>query len=384
MISYTQYSVEEYKTALKTIVLKINDLQHRILKIQYEAPLQTVTATEIANKVGHKFSFINLQYGRLGRHVAEALQKMPHRREDGSFRWWSVLSMGQESPRGFLWEMHPSFVQALEELGWFESSVNSEGVKIVGKVRGLATFYSSGLERHEIHIDKKYAEKLPCKNGERVDINLYIGKCGYRAGIRITENNNYIWICPNLQMKTGKSITLAEVLRENEFVKNQIVHLNVSGSEIQLALPSNPVREIEEYKQSYENLAETERQAIVQSRIGQGRFRAKLIEYWCGCAITGCEASDVLKASHIKPWRISENNERLDVYNGLLLIPNLDSAFDNGLITFTDRGKIIISPLLDDKDRKKLGIHTEMFLKKIESQHIKYLEYHRINIFKDN
>ena len=102
----------------------------------------------------------------------------------------------------------------------------------------------------------------------------------------------------------------------------------------------------------------------MQSRVGQERFRAKLIEYWTGCAITECQAIDILKASHIKPWRHSNNNERLDVYNGLLLIPNLDATFDSGLITFNDAGEIIISPFLNDKDYKILGIHRNMRIKK--------------------
>jgi 5-methylcytosine-specific restriction protein A len=56
----------------------------------------------------------------------------------------------------------------------------------------------------------------------------------------------------------------------------------------------------------------------------------------------------LLKASHIKPWRDSDNAERLDIYNGLLLIPNLDSAFDKGYISFDDGGKIIISDMIKD------------------------------------
>lgn len=92
---------------------------------------------------------------------------------------------------------------------------------------------------------------------------------------------------------------------------------------------SNALQDIEEFKISHKELTETVREAIVQSRIGQGMFRDDLKKYWGEkCAVTGCELVKTLKASHIKPWRSSNNTERLDVYNGLLLIPNLDSAFD--------------------------------------------------------
>lgn len=144
---------------------------------------------------------------------------------------------------------------------------------------------------------------------------------------------------------------------------------------------SNPIQEIEDYKESYETLSETERETVVQSRVGQGRFRSKLINYWRECAVTGCQTIKILNSSHIKPWRYSNNKERLDIYNGLLLIPNLDRVFDRGLITFDIEGKIIISDLLDNNDRDKLGIKSEMSIKKIEEPHKKYLEYHRQNVF---
>lgn len=146
---------------------------------------------------------------------------------------------------------------------------------------------------------------------------------------------------------------------------------------------TNPLQEIETYQFSYENLPETEREAIVQSRVGQGKFRSNLIKYWAGCcAVTGCTVTTVLKASHIKPWRDSSNLERLDLYNGLLLTPNLDSAFDNGFISFDDDGKIIVSNLLEDEDKAKLSIRPEGCLRRLEEQHLKYLEYHRKNVFK--
>jgi len=143
----------------------------------------------------------------------------------------------------------------------------------------------------------------------------------------------------------------------------------------------NIFQDIEEFKISNRELPETAREAIVQSRIGQGTFRNDLKKYWRKCAITGCEFTEILKASHIKPWRDSDNAERLDVYNGLLLTPNLDSAFDKGYISFDNEGKIIISSLLRENDKSKLGINSEMRIGKLEQNHIKYLEYHRQNIF---
>lgn len=145
---------------------------------------------------------------------------------------------------------------------------------------------------------------------------------------------------------------------------------------------SNPLKEIRQFRETYQNLRETERESIVQSRIGQGIFRDKLMSYWEACSITNCEDFSLLRASHIKPWRVSNNEERLDVFNGLLLIPNLDLAFDKGLITFNEKGKIIISNRLSPQTCETLGIKSSMRLKKIEENHLPYLAFHREKIFK--
>ena len=76
------------------------------------------------------------------------------------------------------------------------------------------------------------------------------------------------------------------------------------------------------------DIGETEKSNLVKSRIGQGIFRQKLASYWNSCAITGFKDMSLLVASHIKPWRASTNSERLDPFNGFLLTPNLDKAFD--------------------------------------------------------
>ena len=133
--------------------------------------------------------------------------------------------------------------------------------------------------------------------------------------------------------------------------------------------------------QVYLNLSSTERNAIIKARIGQGQFRDNLIEYWSACAVTGCTETKLLRASHIKPWSKSDLSERLSLYNGLLLSPNLDACFDTGLISFDEKGNIVISPQITENDLAALGVHREMRLSKLENDHKKYLEYHRKNIF---
>lgn len=129
------------------------------------------------------------------------------------------------------------------------------------------------------------------------------------------------------------------------------------------------------------NIKATEKDSIVKSRIGQGIFRNELIEYWHGCAISQCPFTWMLIASHIKPWRDADNQERLDTYNGLLLLPNYDKLFDLGYISFTQTGKIMYSRLLDKFEREAIGLTSDLHLVKLENQHLKYLKYHNENCF---
>ncbi len=192
-----------------------------------------------------------------------------------------------------------------------------------------------------------------------------------------------------------KTASVFSQLREDSQRKNMPEVLEYLRNTLKRYVPSpfygdvanliaNPIHDIQAYTstQEYQNVPETEREAIIQSRIGQGRFRFELIKYWGGCAVTGCATLELLRASHIKPWWESTHRERLDVYNGLLLTPNLDEAFDKGLISFTDGGKIMISKCLVDEEAIKLGIQANMSITGLDNRHFEYLQYHRRQIFK--
>jgi len=117
----------------------------------------------------------------------------------------------------------------------------------------------------------------------------------------------------------------------------------------------------------------------VKQRYGQGKFREKLKENFSTCAI--CEISrDYSIASHIKPWSVSNHEERLDEDNGLLLCPNHDYLFDNGLITFDDKGGIIISTKLEEHQIKEFEIKKSAVVVLNDGTR-EYMAYHREKIF---
>jgi len=114
-----------------------------------------------------------------------------------------------------------------------------------------------------------------------------------------------------------------------------------------ISLPTLP---LEQFERETATLGNTEIERIEKVRIGQGIFRKALLTYWRDtCPITGITDSALLRASHIIPWaRCESDAERMDVHNGLLLSSLWDAAFDQGLVSFDDEGRPIVSPDLSD------------------------------------
>ena len=130
------------------------------------------------------------------------------------------------------------------------------------------------------------------------------------------------------------------------------------------------------------NISTTERESIVKARIGQGKFREQLLAKYGSCIISGIDISKALVASHIKPWAVSTNEERVSVNNGLLLSATYDRLFDSGLITFANEGKLIISRFVSEENRNKLQIKSgQVYKLQSNVQMRNFLEYHNDVVF---
>jgi|TARA_B100001093_G_scaffold440224_1_gene440617 hypothetical protein len=141
--------------------------------------------------------------------------------------------------------------------------------------------------------------------------------------------------------------------------------------------PSTPTEEKKEYNYNYPN--QTERKGLVVTRVGQGYYRKQLLERWENkCAVTNCTIKNILIASHIVPWRQSNDVERLDVGNGILLSPDLDALFDKHLISFDDEGNILISKNLIEDQLINLGISKDLRLHTVYPDMVNYLLRHRV------
>jgi predicted restriction endonuclease len=126
-------------------------------------------------------------------------------------------------------------------------------------------------------------------------------------------------------------------------------------------------------------LAETTRKALIKARVGQGLFRRNLTQFENHCRITGVTYQAYLFASHIKPWRESTNEERLNGENGLLLTPSIDHLSDRGFISFEDNGEMIISDVAHKESVRRMGVDTERVVRvgKFSEGQRFFLTHHR-------
>lgn len=124
-----------------------------------------------------------------------------------------------------------------------------------------------------------------------------------------------------------------------------------------------------------ENIPQTSKAVYILQRIGQNIFRKELLTKFEKCPLTGIRLNELLRASHIKPWRISSDAERLDSANGILLAAHVDILFDKGLISFDDEGNLLTKNTEVDTLLEQMNIQTRKIDLPIESR--KYLKWHR-------
>lgn len=126
-----------------------------------------------------------------------------------------------------------------------------------------------------------------------------------------------------------------------------------------------------------------DRAVTTKSRgIAQRLFRGNLLRLWEGsCAVTSVQEPRVLRSSHIKPWADSSVQEKVDHFNGLLLIPNFDALFNEGLISFQNDGRVIVSQEWRADDKRRMHITPDLRLRTVHPESCRYLEYHRDVVF---
>lgn len=138
----------------------------------------------------------------------------------------------------------------------------------------------------------------------------------------------------------------------------------------------------EEIIRGRSDLTSTSKDQLIRVRRGQGVFKTNVRLYEKTCRVTGVAEISHLRASHIKPWCVSDDQEKLDGCNGLLLAPHVDHLFDRGFISFTSQGDLLVSEKLPNTILNRWGIALSLNVGRFNTEQARYLEYHRQNIFK--
>lgn len=216
--------------------------------------------------------------------------------------------------------------------------------------------------RHELIVAFNLYCKLPftkinATNKAVKDLAEIIGRSNSSVALKLA---NYARLDPDLQKRNVAGMThgsKGEIDVRNEFAGNW-EELAYQSELILAEYQHESVEEAAEIDQSELPKEGKEREAIVKIRVNQLFFRkAILASYDSTCCITGITNSELLVASHIKPWAIDTKN-RMNPCNGLCLNALHDRAFDKGLITVANDLTLRVSSKL-----KKDAIGYSAFFK---------------------
>ena len=130
------------------------------------------------------------------------------------------------------------------------------------------------------------------------------------------------------------------------------------------------------------DIPETQKLQLIRARRGQGLFRSRVELVEAGCRVSGLTDRQHLRASHIMPWRVANDAQKLDGNNGLMLSPHVDHLFDKGFISFADGGSLLISAQVPDSLIKAWMIQMTAAPRPFNEQQAGYLKYHRDELFR--
>lgn len=155
----------------------VSENRLRLLIEQYRFPDGACTSGQLAEAVGYQGKDANLQYAALGRRIADHLNYEPDTRDDdGSTRWWSVLSTGHDRDDRFIWTLRPEVAFALEALGLVGiDEVDHERQALIDLIRTVDAEYATAIPE----IREQIARRI-----ERGPIGAYLKElAGYECQV---------------------------------------------------------------------------------------------------------------------------------------------------------------------------------------------------------
>lgn len=183
-----------------------------------------------------------------------------------------------------------------------------------------------------------------------------------------------------------QSVYLAEVPKPMAEVLISLIgaEFSVAMATLVKDIDSGPIDDKAEEEAIYgrTDIGATTKEQLVKSRRGQGIFKANVRLNENCCRVTGTTDLSHLRASHIKPWRDCNDEEKLNGCNGLLLAPHVDHLFDKGYISFSDSGDLLISPKLNQEVLSRWSIPDRLNTGGFNAAQVSFLAYHRSNVLR--
>jgi hypothetical protein len=303
--------------------------------------------------------------------------------------WWvnQNQTYGFEVPGGFLWSPKTRadgarnyFYQTMEEVrpgdlifSYYETQIQAIGIVQRQAVTApKPNFRTAGSNWSDIgwYVEVEFAKlKNPVKPKNHMD------------GIRPLLGDKYAPLQSNGNGLQGIYLTEISSMFGELLILLSRADLPTIQHELSPVLGDSSEYEINLEIEARKLDGDLEKIQMTKSRRGQGIFKANVRLIENHCRITGVSNIKHLRASHIKPWAASDNDEKLDGYNGLLLSPHVDHLFDRGFISFNDTGGILVSKELNPTILDQWSIHASQNVGEFKSGQRPYLEYHREIVF---
>lgn len=136
------------------------------------------------------------------------------------------------------------------------------------------------------------------------------------------------------------------------------------------------------YKVSIDEEIDRKFQASWRNALAEEMMNYSSKEGYVMCPITGIEVDfdkvgTLFRASHIKGYAESNDEEKFDINNGLLMVASADALFDKHLFTINDNGDIQTSFYIESNVLFRLGFTQNLYKPLLNEKRLEYLKYHK-------
>ncbi len=235
--------------------------------------------------------------------------------------------------------------------------------------------------REELKLALNLYSRLPFGrlHSHNPDIICLAEHLGRTAGSVAMKLGNFAAIDPDLERTGLRSYSRLDAEIWHEYFASEEMMLEADRQVQAILHGTAPVVE------TIVDYSARDATANVNVRTHQHIFREIVLSNFSDtCCVTGINQSELLVASHIKPWAADMGN-RLNPHNGLCLNALHDKAFDRGLITLDESLKVVISPKLPRITQLSFILDYEGHLITRPEKFMPdktFLDYHREHIFR--